>query len=314
MKKSAYIKVMIVDDGAFLDTCSRYFAGTEINVVATATSAEDAITQAIAHQNHLDVMVLDVDLGHGGYATDVIRELKKQNVHLKTLIVSGLVHEVAYVLPFKGQVEGILHKNEDKALIKKAIRGIASGKTGFYSLECTDILQNRDFRNFYTLSEEETEVLYLLTKGYTNTNRLAGYFLARSLDLEDGDFFAHLKRTKYLLPEDVPASKPTEKSVSTCLKHFLPPESAAVQKLSTELAFVRKQILQEDGSVRYEKSSSTNLPIEDQLDILLKREEGRIRRVVLPKIFDELEVESTIEALLWAQKWDLSKYYDLSYI
>jgi len=94
----------------------------------------------------------------------------------------------------------------------------------------------------------------------------------------------------------------------------LPPESAAVQKLSTELAFVRKQILQEDGSVRYEKSSSTNLPIEDQLDILLKREEGRIRRVVLPKIFDELEVESTIEALLWAQKWDLSKYYDLSYI
>lgn len=308
------INVIIADDGSFLETCSRYFDGTEMQVVATATSAEEAVIQAIIHQYRADLLILDVDLGGGRYATDVLRELKKRNIHLKVLIISGLVHEVAYVLPFKGLVEGILHKNEDKALIRKAVRGIASGQTGFYSPECADILINRDFRKFYSLSEDEVEVLYLLTKGFTNTSRLAGFFATQHMGLIDDDLLANIRRTKYLLQEDVPLSKTKEKSVGEYIKQFVQSEEGMNQKFALDLGTIRKPVLQDDGKVRYERTTGDHLPFEEQLTLLLKREEGRVRRDILPRIFSELEIESTIEALLWAQKWDLPKYYDLSHI
>ncbi|HRR09415.1 MAG TPA: response regulator [Rhodothermales bacterium] len=313
MKKKR-IEVIIADDGSFLETCSRYFDGTEIQVVATATSAEEAVMQAIVHQYRADILILDVDLGVGRYATDVLRELRKRSIRIKTLIISGLVHEVAYVLPFKGLVEGILHKNEDKALIRKAVRGIASGQTGFYSPECADILVNRDFSKFYSLSEDEIEVLYLLTKGYTNTSRLAGFFAAKHMALRDDDLLANIRRTKYLFQEDVPASKTKDKSVSEYIKQFVQSEEGRSQKFALDLGVIRKPILQEDGKVRYERTTGAHLSFEEQLTLLLKREEGRVRRDILPRIFSELEIESTIEALLWAQKWDLPKYYDLSHV
>lgn len=306
------IQVIIADDGAFLDTCSHYFDGTSIHVLDTARTVEEAIEKVIYHQKNAQVLILDVDLGNGRYGTEVVKAIRQKRIPIKILIVSGLVHEIAFVLPFKGLVEGILHKNEDKSLIKKAVRGIALGKTGFYSPECADILLNRDFRNFYNLKEDEIKALYLLTQGYTNTNRIAGYFVAEKLDIPHDKMPFQLKQTKYLLQEDIPHTKNGEKSVFDILFYEIQKNALQLQKFNPILNTVRKQIKQPDGTILYEVLNACELPLEEQLVLILKREEGRIRRDILPNIFTELDVESTIESLLWAQKWDLAKLYQLS--
>lgn len=67
-----------------------------------------------------------------------------------------------------------------------------------------------------------------------------------------------------------------------------------------------------DGRSGFTTISAIDLPLEEKLTLILRREEGRIRRYVLPRIFRELEVESTIEALIWTQEWNLSRMHEIS--
>jgi len=308
------IKVIIADDGAFLDTCCTYFIDSEIEVIATARNVDTAISLIEKHQEEVQVLVLDVDLGNGRFGTEVVRYIRDKNIPVKILILSGLVHESAFVLPFKGLVEGILHKNENKTLIKRSVLGIASGRTGFYSPECADILLNRDFRNFYTLSEEEIDFLHRISKGFTNTIRLAGYTVVSQLSMESEEILHQIKKSKYLLPEDIPANKRAEKSVYDIIIKSLYAKQPYVihAKYWSVLSSVRKQIRLADGRSGFTTISAIDLPLEEKLTLILRREEGRIRRYVLPRIFRELEVESTIEALIWTQEWNLSRMHEIS--
>ncbi|MBL7979252.1 MAG: response regulator transcription factor [Bacteroidetes Order II. Incertae sedis bacterium] len=310
------INIIIIDDGAFLETCCSYFLDSIIKVRATATNVSSAIKAIENHRNDIQLIILDVDLGNGHFGMEVVKYIKSNNIPIKILILSGLVHEAAFVLPFKGLVEGILHKNEEKTLIKRAVQGIAVGRTGFYSPECIDILLNRDFRNFYTLSEEEIETLHRLSKGFTNSVRLAGYVVMSHLALQSETMLQDIKRARYLLPEDVPANKRSEKSVYDILfKDF---STIAANIIHTKywsiLSSVRKQVLLTDGRTGFITVSALELSLEEKLSLILKRQEGRFRRDILPRIFRELEVESTIEALIWTQEWELSKTYELASI
>ncbi|HRR09858.1 MAG TPA: hypothetical protein PLO56_14305, partial [Rhodothermales bacterium] len=191
-----------------------------------------------------------------------------------------------------------------------------AGRTGFYSPECVDILINRDFRNFYTLSEEEIETLHRLSKGFTNSIRLAGYAVICHLAIQSGIILQDIKRARYLLPEDIPTNKRNEKSVYDILfKDFSTISKNIIHtKYWSILSSVRKQVLLTGGRTGFITVSALELSPEEKLSLILKRQEGRFRRDILPRIFKELEVESTVEALIWAQEWELSKTYELTLI
>ena len=88
------LRLLLVDDQLILlDVLRRRFqADNSFSVVAEARSATDAL--ALAESENPDVVMLDVDLGHGESGFDVAASLRRASVHLRIVMVSMFEHRM----------------------------------------------------------------------------------------------------------------------------------------------------------------------------------------------------------------------------
>lgn len=164
------IKVLLVDDHPVVRAGIRGLLeeAEDILVVGEASDGEQAL-QAITQLNP-DVIVLDIEMrGMDGIA--VAQALKTQPGAPRILVLS--VHQdKRYVLGLLEQgAAGYLTKDEAMDTIIEAIRGIASGQTGWLSrtvaAKVVAWTVNKP-SEYDQLTEREIEVLRLLAKGLDN--------------------------------------------------------------------------------------------------------------------------------------------------
>jgi DNA-binding NarL/FixJ family response regulator len=167
------LRIVIVDDHALVrDAIRRALEGPDLEVVAEADSAEDALT--IVPQLAPDVLLVDIHLP-GMSGVDLVRELgpRLTKTSIVMLTASGSVDDVLRALRY-GAV-GYLTKDVEPEALRRAVRGIRTGDLPM-PRRMAGLLIRRLLRGqtgdpaigLDALSEREREVLGLLAIGLTN--------------------------------------------------------------------------------------------------------------------------------------------------
>jgi two-component system invasion response regulator UvrY len=164
------IKVGLVDDHMIVRSGLRGFLEEQgdIEVIAEAGSAREAIEIAIKHQ--LDVLVMDISMP-GQSGTDALAMIHAKAPDLGILILSGYPEEHYAVNLMRQGVSGYLNKQCDPTEIATAIRHISSGRR-YISAVVAELLAQQLNRPeiglpHEQLSDRESQVFMQLAKGKT---------------------------------------------------------------------------------------------------------------------------------------------------
>lgn len=92
-------KILIVDDEEEIRRILQVFLSKKGFIVATAKSGEEAL-EAIEKEKNFDLLILDVKMpGMGG--REVMRELEKRGLVIKTIVLTGSLSTEADFLQFE---------------------------------------------------------------------------------------------------------------------------------------------------------------------------------------------------------------------
>ncbi len=163
------ISVMLVDDHAVVRAGYRFLLENlnDIDVIAEATSGEQAVAEVGKHKP--DILVMDLTMpGIGGL--EAIRRIRE--LHPQTRILVFTMHEntafVEHVL--QTGVAGYISKNSPPETLVDAIRGIAAGDL-FIDAKIAQSLVVQKTRNsssqFTSLTSREFQILCLYAEAYS---------------------------------------------------------------------------------------------------------------------------------------------------
>ena len=139
-----------------------------IELVGAANNGDEAIRMVEAHKP--DVLVLDIEMP-GINGVDVTRIIRAKYPSVKVLILSGYEDKVFIRELFQLGASGYLTKDETTDTILEAIRGVASGSTGWVSRRIASQLSGMmqdDFQQPGHLTPRELQVIALVVEGKTN--------------------------------------------------------------------------------------------------------------------------------------------------
>ena len=178
---SAPIRILIVDDHMVMRMGLAYAASAQpdIQVVAEVESGEDAIAAYRVHKP--DVVILDLRMpGIGGIET--IRALRKEFHDARIVIFSNYARGEEIYQSLKAGAAGSVVKNMDLAQLLEAIRKVHAGEKYIPA----DLAVRMSERILSPLSERETEVLALISKGRSNKE------IASALSITEGTAKLHV--------------------------------------------------------------------------------------------------------------------------
>lgn len=172
MKK---IKVMLVDDHTLLlEGIAAMLNKVEyIDIVAKASSGEEAINLANEHKPGLILMDIMMQGMNGIEAT---RWIKEQNPAIKIVLLSSEVNENYITLAVKAGVEGYLPKDVNKPTMIEAINKVSEGEK-FFAQPVTNIILDTFYKRESSekratpsdgLTKREHEVLQKVALGRSN--------------------------------------------------------------------------------------------------------------------------------------------------
>ena len=166
------IKVLLADDHDLVRTGVRRLLedNTDLEVIAEATTGEEAVSLCRQHQPH--VVLMDINMpGMGGIETT--RKLRRRHPDIQVIALT--VHGNA---PFPSQLHeagaiGYLTKGSPAEELLDAIRTVADGKPficGEVSRQLTQAaLSGQPIKTpFGTLSQREMQVLMMIVQGRKN--------------------------------------------------------------------------------------------------------------------------------------------------
>ncbi len=130
------IRVLLVDDHGLVRESVRCFldAEPEITVVATAADAKEAI--AIAGENDLDVVLMDIDMP-GLDCFDAANRIRSQSSSVEVVFLSAFFHDLYIERALAVKAAGYLTKSEPPSKVVEAIRQVARGRV-YFSPEISD--------------------------------------------------------------------------------------------------------------------------------------------------------------------------------
>ena len=178
---SAPIRILIVDDHMVMRMGLAYAASAQpdIQVVAEVESGEDAIAAYRVHKP--DVVILDLRMpGIGGIET--IRALRKEFHDARIVIFSNYARGEEIYQSLKAGAAGFVVKNMDLAQLLEAIRKVHAGEKYIPA----GLAVRMSERILSPLSERETEVLALISKGRSNKE------IASALSITEGTAKLHV--------------------------------------------------------------------------------------------------------------------------
>ncbi|MDO8434304.1 MAG: response regulator transcription factor [Candidatus Binatus sp.] len=216
MQSSERIRVLLADDHRILREALRSVLSAECDVVAEASSGEQAVQLVAQLKPH--VAVVDISMpGIGGLAA--ARQIRRRSPACKVLVLSQYEDE-EYVLEAFGEahVAGYLVKTDAASALLDAVRAVHAGRR-YISPSIAPVVLNRV--NFATsklstapatdhLTRRESEVLKLIAEGATAKE------VASRLGLSPKTAQAHRENIKRKL-----ALRTTAAMVMYAIKHKL---------------------------------------------------------------------------------------------
>ena len=144
----------------------------EMNVVAEAATAADAVRKALSYKP--DIVVLDIRLGDGS-GIDTCREITTQLPNTKVIMLTSYAEdEVLFAAIRAGAVGYVLKQSGGQDLIR-AIETVAQGQslldpamTERIFAEVRRAARAQESAAFSMLTDQERHVLLLVTEGKTN--------------------------------------------------------------------------------------------------------------------------------------------------
>ena len=171
---STKIKIVIVDDHALLRQGVHSLLQNldDIEVVATASSGEEAVTLLTTHSP--DIFLMDIVM-RGMSGIETTRWIKEQDSKARVILISSEVNKEYIAAGIKAGINGYLPKDSNRETLVDAIHTVMKGER-YFSPEVTALV----FQDFYLkekegkglptkktkeLSKREEEVLALIASG-----------------------------------------------------------------------------------------------------------------------------------------------------
>lgn len=182
MASSSEVRVVLADDHpAFRDGVSRRLTREPgINVVAEAATGDAVLQLVQAHSP--DVVILDLEMP-GMSGVEVTQALAAEGHASQVLILSAYEDEDVVAAVIDAGAAGYLSKKEPLATVVEAVRGVASGQSGWLSRRIAAIYMGRRGSNrdlLADLSEREREVAQRMAHGDSNAEIGERLFISES--------------------------------------------------------------------------------------------------------------------------------------
>jgi DNA-binding NarL/FixJ family response regulator len=161
------ITVLLVDDHLVVRSGLKALLGTQpdIEVVAEASSGEEALTAVAEHSPA--VVVMDLAMGPGMDGIEAIRKLRERDRRQAVLVFTTYDSDADIVRAVDAGAMGYLLKDAAPEEIFAAVRGAVQGKSVMSAPVASRLFQQ--LRNpDEVLTPREAELLSLLTEGLSN--------------------------------------------------------------------------------------------------------------------------------------------------
>lgn len=185
-------KIIIVDDQSFpRQLLASFIKETEqYELTAALTNGKDVIE--FCRRNTVDLVIMDVVLGHGINGLDTAKAIKEMRPNLKIIIVTSMP-EVSYISKAKAiGVESFWYKEAQEEPIMKVIEKTLAGESVYPEHSPVVNIGNAKSTDF---TPTELIVLREMTTGATNLE------IAKRLNIEETTIKKHitnmLKKTGY---------------------------------------------------------------------------------------------------------------------
>jgi DNA-binding NarL/FixJ family response regulator len=166
------VSVIVVDDHALVRETvrERVAAEPDIQVLAVASDARDALRKALEHRP--DIVLMDIDMP-GLLCFDAARSLLAQCPQTRVVFVSAFFDDRYIEEALAAGASGYVTKNEPPEALLRAIRSVASGAAYFSpEVRARIVIDARGARlgtdsrsRASTLTRREKEVLRYLARG-----------------------------------------------------------------------------------------------------------------------------------------------------
>ena len=190
MRGNMSIRVMLADDHVLMREGIRQLLEFDksIEVVAEANDGEECIEKLLEVKP--EILLLDINMSKKD-GIEVLKEIKKQNIDVKVLILT--VHDsIEYLVKaVELGVDGYILKDSESAELKKAITTIMSGES-YIQPKLIPALNNRlvardiDKDKIDSLTSRELEVLIQVANGLFNKE------IAASLNISERTVKNHI--------------------------------------------------------------------------------------------------------------------------
>ena len=201
------IHLFVVDDHQMVvDGIQSFLEKSKgIEVVGSAQSYDEALRKIINNVFTFDLLLVDYHLGNKT-GIDLYDELKKRNLHFKTIVFTMYSDKkLASKLASKG-IEGYVEKNSSQQTLIKAINSVMEGDTYFpkeftATPNNTTINEADAFSLEFGLSNREKEIALLVIEGKSTDE------IAKELNLSPATVSTHRRnlnnKTKAYTPLDL---------------------------------------------------------------------------------------------------------------
>jgi len=156
-------RVVLVDDHDVVRKGIRNLLrkAPDIVVIGEASNGSEAIQ--LVNQLHPDVLLLDIEMP-GMNGVDVVRRLEEAGMAVKILVLSAYDDQEYILEMLSSGASGYLLKEETPEYILEAVRGVASGQTGWVSSQVAKKLERMKInrRQEATLTFRELDILRLI--------------------------------------------------------------------------------------------------------------------------------------------------------
>ncbi len=163
------IKLLLVDDHAlFRESVARLLTNEpDFEVTSHCDSVEEGL--AVLQKNHLDIVLLDFDLGQRDGA-EFMRLARQQGFNGKVLVVTAGVEKDQVAELVRNGISGIFMKHDSAALLVEGIRDVLAGRVWFARDQLRDAIAgpvtHQETASRFT--ERERQVLSYVFKGFVN--------------------------------------------------------------------------------------------------------------------------------------------------
>jgi DNA-binding NarL/FixJ family response regulator len=181
------IRLLLADDHPVVRAGLRAVLETEtdLEVVAEAATAEDAVARAA--EGDIDVVLMDLQFGRGMGGAEATARIAARPGAPRVVIVTTYDSDADTLPAIEAGATGYLLKDAPPEDLAAAVRTAAAGRTTL-APAVADRLLTRLRTPATALTRRETEVLALLAEGLSNQA------IARRLHLTEGTVKSHLAR------------------------------------------------------------------------------------------------------------------------